>query len=363
MIVKRNLLRITIAILILTSLFLSLNIDSVLAQKDSNNGITVTINTSNGEIKYDKPLIIQGVVYNTTTYEPTRATIVIQILKDNTVLYTATTVSSLPDGKYQDQGYCVCQTGTLQITVLATSQGYNASASTTVVSEYYKTIFDLLIVYLIPFILLSASVIVFVIAIVSQTAAKKNKHVKQLGLDSGKVFVAIMFVLLSLLTASIVAFFLFVPSQIGASSPIGLVVNSNGNETQWVVNLGGQRTIESSQYLGGIQIPVYVLVMSFLGAYVFFLTKIRTLLEIPNGNDLTKQSLEYLARFFIAPLLAIALFLVLWQLEVRGTFILGAVSFATGLIIELVTDKILEFAKNVIGVKETPKTNIITKKP
>jgi len=171
-------------------------------------------------------------------------------------------------------------------------------------------------------------------------------------LFSGRFFVATMFFILTIFTIIIVVTLFFMPSPIGVTSPFGIVINKDvSNETQWVVNIGGQPISDTLQYAGGVQVPIYVIVLSFLGAYVYFLTQVPKLVKLKENSKLMNGALPYLVRFFMAPVLAVALYLVLWQLEVRGTFILAAISFATGLIIEQVTERIIEFARDTIGKK------------
>ena len=200
-----------------------------------------------------------------------------------------------------------------------------------------------------PISLVVVSLAYFIALIILPTGKKEGKI--RSTLFGGRAYVAAEFVFLTIFTVVSILTLFFSNYQIGVNSPMGLVVNTYGNQTQWVVNLGGQKVSNVAQYMGGIQVPIYVIVLSFLGAYVYFLNKVPSLVKL-GQEELEDQGLQYLVRFFIAPLLAVALYLVLWQLDVTGTFILGAVSFATGLIIEEVTERILQFAKDTIGTKE-----------
>ncbi|MCA9826934.1 MAG: hypothetical protein KC444_00835 [Nitrosopumilus sp.] len=59
----------------------------------------------------------------------------------------------------------------------------------------------------------------------------------------------------------------FFPTEIFADFPISTIKFNDGNSTQWVLNIGGVTQTESS----GIQIPIFVIILGILGAYIRYL--------------------------------------------------------------------------------------------
>jgi hypothetical protein len=338
------------------------NIGISWAQDNHKEGLAVTVEVDKYQYSYCEQVKVQGIVYNGSTGEPIKAKVLIQVFLDENLLYSVSTVSS-ENGSYLDEGYRVSKCGFMNLTVSASSGVYFETASIIIFSLSYENFGDIIMNFLGPLFLIFGAVVYFFIVqyYVSRELEKtKEEDLKNKLLLKPRIFIALQFIFLSIFTISILCILAFTPAPIGTKSPIGLVQNTYGNETQWVLNLGGTKTAGSTQYLGGVQIPVYVIALSFVGAYVFFLNKVPELVKEKETKKEIKKlfddALKYLVRFFIAPLLAVALYLVLWQVEVRGHFILAAVSFATGLIIEEVTTRILEFAKDVLGkaAKESP---------
>lgn len=383
---KSSIIALAIVVITISSSLIAYNASFVIAQKDSNQGITVTVTTDRGRYILDENVKIWGIVFDKAC-NPTVATVTIQVLKDNEVLYTVSKVTAPQNGSYFDNGYNIQETGAHKIIVTAYYSGYNINASTSVNADFYRDAGDLLKVYWpeATIILISLFYFIVVIAISSHenieagkekprtnqrkgrqlnTKNKEKQHLQERlsgffgQLFKGRFFVATMFFILTIFTVVIVVTLFFMPSPIGVTSPFGLVINQDvSNETQWVINIGGQPISDTLRYAGGIQIPIYVIVLSFLGAYVYFLIQVPKLVKLRENSKLVNGALPYLVRFFMAPLLAVALYLVLWQLEVRGTFILAAISFATGLIIEQVTERIIEFARGTIGKKSDSTTS------
>lgn len=347
------------------------NIGLIYAQENNRDGLAVTIAVDKHHYNYCEQVEIQGMVYNGSTGDPIKTKVLIQIFNEENLIYSISTVSS-ENGSYLDTGYHASESGFLKVTATVNLGKYYETASITIFSYSLETLPDLFLYYPLQLFMIFIAISLYIIIIVfyvtqdlegsSKTDDKLTKWNKLTKwLSNPRRIVATQFIFLSIFTISILCILVFTPAQIGTTSPIGLVQNTYENSTNWVINVGGMRIDNSTQYFGGVQIPVYVIAFSFVGAYVFFLDKVPDLVKEKNIKQLYDDSLKYLARFFIAPFLAIALYLVLWQLEVRGTFILAAVSFATGLIIEEVTTRILEFAKDVLGKKANTKNGDQTK--
>lgn len=339
----------TVIVFILSFVVFVGNFNFVLGQDAQGEGLTVSISTEKHQYIYGEKIAVQGIVYNGSTGEPVKAKILIQITRDDVTLYRTSKFTS-EDGTYHDDGYIVTEINTLKITSNASLGGYNGTAATSIVTINHEDILDLVITYFLPF-TIAVVVLIYLILLMSVDT-------KDLGPITGKLikprfFVATEFIFLTLFTLCIISSVIFTTRPIGAEAPFGLVQCTYENQTQWVINLGGIKASNTSQYVGGVQIPIYVIMLSILGAYIYFLSHIKKLVQEKDKELLMNRGLNYLVRFFIAPSLAIALYLVLWQMDVKGQFTLAAVSFAVGLIIKDVIDRIVKFAKDIISPTST----------
>lgn len=140
--------------------------------------------------------------------------------------------------------------------------------------------------------------------------------------------------------------------QIAPASPFGLVIRGGGGnntlfDNQWVVNIGG---IGTNEYENGIQVPVSVVIFGLAGGYLRFLyyTSTRRQEEVIEEESFY-ESIKDLALFFLSPLLAIAVWLVLFQGGTTSTFTLAAVSFTVGLVTREVVYSLIGFVKSRIS--------------
>ena len=188
------------------------------------------------------------------------------------------------------------------------------------------------------------------------------------------------------------AAFVFTDVQIAPGSPLGLVIKPGSDNTdtdntdtnvltreqnlltsdQWVINIGG---IVANGYTTGVQVPASVVIFGVAGGYLRFLyytsTKERKgekqiqftgeqgkqqineqsiLLEEPEPFF---EALKDLSLFFLSPLLAIAVWLVLTQAGTTSIFTLAAISFTVGLITKEVVDSLIKFVRARIAPPET----------
>jgi hypothetical protein len=171
--------------------------------------------------------------------------------------------------------------------------------------------------------------------------------------------------------------------EIGKFSPIGIVMKNIENATdvqqdiiskEWVINIGGS---VSDNYSKGITIPFYVFAFGWMGGYLRYLY--RVLIKIPdliehrdelNTNlslyhsslkdiryrDLGPlplfiySSFEELAEILLAPLLAIAVWLLLnIFVPTLGIFTVSLISFTVGLITKDVVKRLIEYSRKTIG--------------
>ncbi len=162
-------------------------------------------------------------------------------------------------------------------------------------------------------------------------------------------YTILRFIFLSILSVTPILAIVFTDVQISPNSPLGLIIKTgNQNNTiidnQWVVNIGG---IAINNYSTGIQIPVSVIIFGIAGSYLRFLyytsTKESTkgLLEEP-----FYELLKDLALFLLAPLLAIAVWLLLYQGGTTSAFTLAVISFTIGLVTREVVQSLINFVSS-----------------
>jgi hypothetical protein len=183
------------------------------------------------------------------------------------------------------------------------------------------------------------------------------------------------FVFISGILASIIAGLLFSEVPIGANSPVGLVrqrtVSGNQTTNEWIVNVGGVQNQITLSYVGGIQIPATVVIFGLLGGYLRYLYGLRYVYTSKTTSqdskdvdplwgdiDLTdplwffKHALRSLAIIFLAPLLAVGIWFIIFQGNVEGKFAIAAISLTVGLITEEAVQAIIAFSRSILsGIK------------
>jgi hypothetical protein len=203
-------------------------------------------------------------------------------------------------------------------------------------------------------------------------------RLKQKGIANIELF---RFISLTGIAAFLILAFVFADAEIGVNSPVGLVKqnfnivnqtdiqNSLVKENAWVINIGGS---QSDNYIGGIQIPTYVVIFGLLGGYLRYLYGMRFFfsrwkkgdefedtdknwgdLNISDNLSFLRHSLRSLSLFFLSPMLAVVIWFILFQSGTTGKWAIAAVSFSLGLITEEVIQVIISFVRKVLaGIKE-----------
>jgi hypothetical protein len=161
-----------------------------------------------------------------------------------------------------------------------------------------------------------------------------------------KIEKILSFVFLSGVAFSVIGTLALTDMQIGANSPVGLVVKGK----EWVVNIGGDST---DMYAHGIQIPTNIVVFGVAGGYLRFLYNTARPDSRPDVNSKSTfdRSMADLATFFLAPLLAMALWLALSRGtgDAEGIYVMAALSFTVGLITDEVVRTLTRFAGKITG--------------
>jgi hypothetical protein len=213
---------------------------------------------------------------------------------------------------------------------------------------------------------------------------KGGMHVKsfrpRIGLLTKKLFV---FIFITGIVLSPVEAFLLLDLEI-KNSPIGVIkkqiVNEKGHiEVKWLLNIGGA---EGDAYTAGIQVPIYVIVFGIAGGYLRYLYDIWNREKVKKKKGLNKpvsrdnltvsleeyydrlnrrifrKSLGDLALIFMSPLVAIAIWFVLFQNGATSDYVLAAVSITVGLLMREIIIKLEEFSGSLVKTnKERPLNN------
>jgi hypothetical protein len=191
----------------------------------------------------------------------------------------------------------------------------------------------------------------------------------------------LIFLFISGIALSPIASIFTVDSEVGINSPIGLLKKDDNSNlgaitSQWVINMGG--TTVDNIITGGVQIPVYIFIFGIAGGYVRYLYDIASKWKeefednsivdeskdkngkdkFGNGNpdiQLFFHSLEHLAIIFLSPLLAVAIWFILFQGGTTSNFTLAAIAITVGLLMKDIITKITDFSKNIVGGPKTKK--------
>lgn len=205
------------------------------------------------------------------------------------------------------------------------------------------------------------------------------------------------FLCLSAIAGFSILSFVFADSEIGVNSPIGMVKQNFASlnktqmdsdlQSQWIINVGGS---QEDNYTGGIPIPTYVVILGLAGGYLRYLYGLRYFfgawlkdggyedvekywgdLNFMDNMSFLRHSLRSLSLFFLAPLLAVSVWFILFQAGTTGKFAIAAVSFSIGLITEEAIQFLISFARKIFGdgserttkEKEDTKIKVVKKIP
>jgi hypothetical protein len=181
------------------------------------------------------------------------------------------------------------------------------------------------------------------------------------------------FVFLSGIVASLISSLLFTDMELGRNSPIGLIKLPQNEEKgyiqEWVFSIGNALTI-----------PIYVIVFGLFGGYIRYLVKYlsrsndedkgneskskktnnqpydknfpikketKSEIEEERRKKIFYESLHDIALFFLAPLLAMAVYFLLFALGLsdddNSIYTIAVISFTVGLVTENVIQRLIGF--------------------
>jgi len=196
-----------------------------------------------------------------------------------------------------------------------------------------------------------------------------------LGINNNLLEEILRFVFLSGIVVSILASLLFSDLQFGTQSPVGLITFIDENkEKQWVFSIGN-----------ALKIPIFVVVFGLIGGYIRYLYKTSMLINTEKQGNTNKsktktdgtamelsdssgsktemtrkqrrretfyESLHDIMLFLLAPLLAIAVYFLLFAFGLSGAnaiYTLAAISFGVGLTTEEVIQRLTNFVNDTLA--------------
>ena len=179
------------------------------------------------------------------------------------------------------------------------------------------------------------------------------------------------FVFLTIIAFSPVTMLAVTDVALFPDSPVGIIIKpsvviKSENVTQsvgeWMINIGGT---SADKYKAGIQVPVAIFIFGILGGYLRYLISKTQSKKPPvrpkqksDGKQVATERIVTVLRdlvlLFLSPLLAIAVWLVLFQGGTTSPLTLAAVSFAIGLATRQATEGLISFVERIFS--PPPKT-------
>lgn len=199
------------------------------------------------------------------------------------------------------------------------------------------------------------------------------------------------FIFISAFVWSIIFAFVFTEVEIGTHSPLGLVIRHNLNPgggeldvtskplIDWGINIGGNW---ENNFSSGVVIPVYVLILGFIGGYLRYLHKATSKEKVSPRESMVKEKendkvieTEYtkksvkplestssefqettygeLSHIFLAPLLAAVVWFIISQGQTDfNIYGMAAISFSIGLVTTEIIQIIVKFMERIIPAEK-----------
>jgi hypothetical protein len=343
----------------------------------------VTISVTADRIKYveGQSITISGTLYNESG-KPVSYPVSIKVrelYKNDSSLLIGKTVygaTLIPNGTYSidiKKGLIEGQTGQYNIVSYipwATLEAYKITGfgtnSTTIISvENVFTSTAFMVLYVGGGIGFGGIIITVILGMYSARTTRAEGDEMKLKNDSlPSIYEMFQFIFITILAFTPIVAFALTDVELFPNSPIGIIIDPSENATlskdEWKINIGGN---SSDKYTSGIQVPVAIFIFGIAGGYMRYLfSQADKLPEIRKkiGKN-TKQEdllgnpievfylvLQDVAFLFLYPLLAIAVWLVLFQGGTTSVLTLTAVSFVSGLVTKEVGKTLVAFAKRML---------------
>jgi hypothetical protein len=328
----------------------------------------ISVTTENQVYFQGDPVNISGSVYDGKGLPVNKSIVTIKVSPSDSkqIIIYETSVLAGNNGTYHDQGLRLSGSSGFDFFQLLTPKGftnisklfgqkYNVTAFTVIngvnatawtgleIKGYFLT-FSAIMLYAG---LLDLLILLIVLAIPASKEKKTRLLIKKI----------LIFLFTSGITLSPIASLSLTDSEVGINSPLGLIkkhIPGDQPRNEWVINFGGR--VVNDDVLGGVQVPVYIFIFGIAGGYLRYLYDTATnwkkeLKELDGYNEDTQlfyRSLERLAIIFIAPLLAIAIWFILFQGGTTSNQTLAAVGIAVGLLMKEVVETITGFAGGLL---------------
>jgi hypothetical protein len=181
------------------------------------------------------------------------------------------------------------------------------------------------------------------------------------------------FIFFTILAFTPIAALALTDVELFPNAPVGIIIkpstvanspNVTTSVGEWMINIGGN---SSDEYTQGIQIPVAIVIFGIGGGYLRYLfsqadkrfknSAQAAKQEQPNSVDshvVFQEILHDVTLLFLSPLLAVAVWLALWQGGLTSAFTLAAVSFVIGLVTKEAGEALVEFARKILQTIKGP---------
>ena len=315
---------------------------------DNNNTLSISINTDGFLYAPSQRVTLQGQVNDLDMTDNIKYKVLIEAKNTDTqTIEYRSTMLTMKDGYFVDTGLITESEGAYVVTATVSKNDKIEQAWATFEIKDVYFFESMAGVVLITGILNFIALIVLIL----------------LRINNPSLIEILRFIFISGIAISGILVFLLVDVEIGVDAPIGLVSKTSFDERgivesrSWVINVGGNPL---NYYQEGIQIPINIVVFGIAGGYLRYLYKTATtvklnsseLSETPSRSELVlshmrvfHNSLEDLVLFILAPILAVALWFLLVELEISSVYTLALASFTAG----LVTNEIINTLINVVN--------------
>ena len=157
------------------------------------------------------------------------------------------------------------------------------------------------------------------------------------------------------------------------STPVGIVrvAGDSNAASQWVLNVGGILGAEGN-IGGGLAIPLYILILSLIGAVISmflalpgFLRDYRAIPETPGesvkpASVLVTEAFKYFTYIVTGPFLGMIAYSLASLLDATNTFVMAIVAFSVGFISDGIVETMVSFSTGLLNRAKRPKDSATT---
>lgn len=152
------------------------------------------------------------------------------------------------------------------------------------------------------------------------------------------------------------------------TTPVGIVkiVGATDGANQWVLNVGG--VLDANGKIGGgFTVPLYILILSLIGAVISMFLKLPDFLKMyrsmsDDPTDAMKQAsalgteaFKYFTYIVTGPFLGMIVFSLASLVESTNVFVLSVVAFSVGFISDGIVETMVSFSEGLLDRAKRPK--------